>query len=202
MAEATAAKLGFESIQGRPTEAPMSGRRVVRRIDSAETNPLTHVERTKINGHETCEQVFLPEVLAPQSWISYAAIDRKPVIPITPVTGLLLDDGKDGRLIWVPLEKTGFSAEELLALAKKRDKDSRVAVSFSFGNKPMAETPTPELVLRSASPVSDGKIDSLIAYFERSFDGNERVKLRTYLAGQQTADFEGSLQEYLMLGKH
>jgi hypothetical protein len=86
-----------------------------------------------------------------------------------------------------------------LELAKKRYPDSRVVVSFSFGNKPMAETPTPELVLKSASPASDGKImDSLITYFERSFDRNERVKLRTYLAGQQAADFEGSLQEYLM----
>jgi len=199
MAEVTGAKLGFKSVQDSPTETSMSGRRMLRRTDSAESNPLTYVERTKINGREICEQVFLPEVSAPHSWKSYAAIDSKPVIPIVPVTGLLLDDGGNGRLIWVPLEKTGFSGKELLELAKKRYPDSRVDVSFSFGNKPLAETPTPELVLKSASPASDGKIiDSLITYFERSFDRNERVKLRTYLAGQQTVDFEGSLQEYLM----
>lgn len=196
----TISRLGFDTVlRGHNNGAPQSGIRVLEQANSREPNPLARVTHTIIDGREVCEQVFLPEALAPHAWKYYAAIDRKPIgQPVIPATGLLLDNGRQTRLIWAPREKNGFSREELLKLARERYPDSRVAVSFSFGNKPLTKAPTPEFVLKSASPASDRKIPSLIDYLGTSLDWNERVKIRTYPAGQQIAEFEGSLQEYLV----
>ncbi len=190
MAEATGDKhttvprLGFESVLHRQTGTPKSGIRVLEKTE--EYNPFTFVERGRVGSMDYYQQKLQSEASSP-FWRGYAGDkDRN-------VTGVLLSND---ILLWIPLDKS-LAGSTVSKLVEKKYPKVQVVGRFNFTGKPLSGD-IPELALESGSDSFDRQMDSLVEYFGKSLNWEERiVRLKvSYANGQQP--FIGSLQEYLM----
>lgn len=173
--------LGIDSERLGQTRGPKSGRRVL----VQERNPSTDVRGGKIKETKYLEQDFRSNASS-SLWKEYL-LDKKHI------TGVLLNNNV---LIWFPWDKE-LTGSEPKGIAREKYPDSKVDATFLFGERGLGMS-NYDLVVNSETESFDSHLNTLVDYFGRSLDWQERVRLSTSYQSKDKQAFEGSLQEYLM----